>query len=164
MIPDPMNHLPDEALNDILIGMGSAEAEKHLSACPVCRGKVEEFRSGLEEFNQTTLVWSEARSNAMERIHARPRSQRGPYTFVGWALTAAVLVAIAVPVLRHNDGFWSNQKTAQVTLPEDSDAQITKDNELLKAVNEAINQDDESLKNEHQLLERPHLRLKARPE
>jgi hypothetical protein len=164
MIPERTSHLSDEALDDVLIGMGAPEAEKHLAACQVCRERVEAFRSGLDEFDQTTLAWSQARSNAMERIQVRPRLQRLPRTFMGWALAVAVLLAIAIPLLRYNDHFWSNQNPTQISSSEDSETQIAQDNELLKAVNVAINEDNESLNNVDQLLGRPHPRQKTRPE
>jgi hypothetical protein len=33
-------HLTEEALDDVLIGMGSEEAALHLAACPECRARV----------------------------------------------------------------------------------------------------------------------------
>lgn len=163
MIPESMNHLSDEVLDDILIGLGSSAAESHLAECPLCRGKVEDFRSGLDKFNQTTLAWSEARSNAMGQVQIRRRLLRFPF-IMGWALAAAVLLTIAIPVWRGDGHSWSNPNIAKVAPPQDSQTQIAEDNELLKAVNSAIDQDDESLNNEYQLLERPHPRLKTRPE
>jgi hypothetical protein len=164
MIPEATGHLSEEALNDILIGMGSSDAEEHLASCHVCREKVEAFHAGLVEFNQTTLAWSEERSNALPRITARPRPQLVPHSFRGWALAAAVLMAVAIPLLRYKHPPLSNEPTAQVSSSEDSETQITQDNELLNAVNVAINEDNKSLKNVNQLLEGPHPRVETRPE
>jgi len=155
MIREPMNHLSREALNDVLIEAGSQEAEDHLAACSLCRGRAEEFRSALDEFDRATLAWSEARSNAMGRTSEMLRLSRAAHPFLRWALAAAVLLLLAITAWRSGDRFWPNQQSAQVSISSDSDAQIAADNEMLKAVNRAIHQDDELLRNEYQSLERP---------
>jgi len=163
MIRESINHLTDEALNDLLIGMGSSEAEYHLAECPLCRGRVEEFRSGLEEFDRATLAWSEARSNAMGRTGEMPRLSWMAHTLRSWALAAAVLLLLAFTAWRYSDRFRPNQQSAQVSNSEDSAAQIAEDNELLKAVNGAIHRDDELLRNEFQFLRKTE-RLNSRSE
>ena len=63
-------HLSDEALNDVLIGVGTSVSESHLAECPLCRGKVDEFQSDLGMWNAATLQWSEARAERAGRIQA----------------------------------------------------------------------------------------------
>lgn len=165
MTSESTNHLSDEALNDVFIGMGSSESEVHLASCALCRERVERFQLGLDTFSKTTLAWSESRSDRMEPVRVRrPVLGIHLYTPMRWALAAVLLLAIALPVWRSGGRFWSNQSTAHVPAQEDSDAQIAQDNELLKAVDGAITQDDASLNNEFQFLERTHPRAKARTE
>ena len=160
MTPETTNHLSDEALNDVLIGLGSSASESHLAACPLCRGKVEEFHSDLGTWNRTTLKWSEARAG---RIQVRPARRRPPLGALGWALAAAALLAIAIPVGRESGMFDTNHGTT-VAQQEDSEAQIAQDNELLKAVNAAINPDEMSPLKEYDLFGRPHPRHRHRPQ
>jgi hypothetical protein len=168
MTPETTNHLSDEALNDVLIGMGSLASESHLAACPLCRGKVEEFQSDLGAWNITTLNWSEARAERAGRIQARlsgirPARRRPPLAAMGWALAAAALLALAIPVGREAGMFGPNHGST-VAPQEDSEAQIAQDNELLKAVNAAINPEEMSPLKEYDLFGRPHPRHRHRPQ
>jgi predicted anti-sigma-YlaC factor YlaD len=157
-------HLSDEALNDVLIGIGSSASESHLAGCPLCRGKVEEFQSSLGAWNVATLNWSEARAERAGAIQVRPAQPRLPMAALGWALAAVALVAIAIPVWRDVSFLGSHHDTAVVAPQEDSEAQIAQDNELLKAVNAAINPDEMSPFKEYDLSGRPHPRHRHRPQ
>jgi hypothetical protein len=138
-------------------------SESHLAACPLCRGKVEEFQSDLGAWNRTTLKWSEARAARAGRIQVRPARRRPPLAALGWALAAAALLAIAIPVGREAGMFGANHGTT-VAQQEESEAQIAQDNELLKAVNAAINPDEMSPLKEYDLFGRPHPRHRRRPQ
>ena len=160
------HHLPEEALNDVLIGLGSPESEAHLAACADCRGRVEGFQSTVQAFNATTMAWSEAQPT-------RPlaRATRGKYMGapLGWALAAtAALVAIGVPIWNANHRAVENVAVAPIVVPavsqEDSEAQIAQDNELLRSVNVALSSDDASPLAELGLSDRPHARAGARTE
>ncbi|MGO8756545.1 MAG: hypothetical protein ACLQG3_00330 [Terracidiphilus sp.] len=164
MTRESTTHLSNDALNDVLIGLGDAESEFHLAACPLCRAKVEEFRSGLDTFNQTTQAWSEARSSTSPRIEVRPRRLRLSVPALSWALAAAVLLTVAAPVWRHNDFFPAHRDTQATGAPEDSEAQIAEDNELLKEVDAAINPEEVSPIKEYDLSVRPHPRHRQRPQ
>ena len=61
MTPSLSNHLSEEALDDVLIGLGSAESEAHLAVCPECRAEVETFRGDVALFNAASVAWSESR-------------------------------------------------------------------------------------------------------
>ena len=154
MTRETMNHLSEEALNDILIGMGCADSKAHLAECPLCRGKAEAFRSDLGAWNTATLNWSEARAR---RIQVRPAPRRLPLPAFAWALAAAAVVAVAIPV-GYETGFLGAHRNAAVVAPaaqEDSEAQIAQDNELLKAVDAAINPREISPLKEYDLSVRP---------
>jgi hypothetical protein len=164
MTREPANHLSEEALNDVLIGLGSREAEDHLAECASCSAKVQGFQAGVDAFNESSLAWSEARSRSMAGIDVRQRQRRIQYAAMGWAAAAILLLAVAIPVWRSGSYFGIRNNTVQIVPPEDSQGQIEEDNELLKAVNVAINENDVSLTNEKQLLEGPHPGVKARQE
>jgi predicted anti-sigma-YlaC factor YlaD len=157
-------HLTDEALNDVLIGMGSADAELHLAECPICRGKVEDFQSDVGAWNVAALNWSEARAERAGVMQLRPARRRPPLAALGWALAALALIAIAIPAGRESDLFGTHHATAVVAPQEDSEAQIAQDNELLKAVNAAINPDEMSPLKEYDLSGRPHPRHRRLPQ
>jgi hypothetical protein len=161
MTHESTNHLSDEALNDVLIGMGSKASEAHLAACPLCRGRVEEFQSDLGAWNVASLNWSQARAG---RIQVHPARRRRPAAALGWALAAVALVAIAIPVGRNIESFGIHHNAAMVDPEEDSEAQIAQDNELLKAVNAAINPREMSPLKEYDFSGRPHPRHKHRTE
>lgn len=165
MMRESANHLSGDALNDVLIGMGSSESEAHLAECPLCRGKVENFRASLDLLNKTTLAWSEARSKAAGGIQAHPQRYRPSFASLGWAFFAVVLLlGLAVSVWRSPNVFPLHHSAKLVSPPEDSEAQIAQDNELLRAVNAAINPEVVSPFQEYDLSDRPHPRHRQRPQ
>ena len=162
-------HLSEEALNDVLIGMGSIQSELHLASCPACRAKIEAFRSDMGLFNETSLAWIESESSAAPRPAVRhPKPRRLAFLSIGWAAAAALLIATAVPLWREMDhSLKSHASFSQGGAPpaartEDSEAQITQDNELMEAVNAAINPNEASTLNGYDLLEGAHPRRTAR--
>ena len=162
MTTELSNHLTEEALNDALIGLGSAESETHLAACAACRAKVEEFRSDMKVFNDTTLAWSEARPVTGLQGAARPKAHLPVFAPVGWALAVVVLLMICVSVWNHGQRSASHEGFTSVAAPEDSETQIAQDNELLRQVDVALNTGEASPIDEYQLVDRQHPRLKVR--
>ena len=156
-------HLSEETLNDVLIGMSAPEADAHLAACPACRSQLEEFRSTMQLFNQTSLAWSEARPM---KKPARSVSILRPYLLgpASWALAAVALLAIALPVWQHEHRAPVQSAPVAAAEPEESPTQIAQDNDLLQAVNVALNTDEASPLSEYRLSNGPRPRLKARPE
>jgi hypothetical protein len=164
MTPEQPAHLSEEAVNDVLIGLSSPASEAHLAVCSICSGRVKEFHSEMEAFNQTTLAWSEARP--MARLHTAPASkiQQTMFSPLGWALAAALLVAVGFPAWNHYHQFSLNNASVPAAAPEDTEAQIAQDNDLLRSVNVALNENEESPISEYHLSEAPHLHSKIRPE
>ena len=158
-------HLSEEALDDVLIGLGSPESDAHLAECEVCRGQLEEFRSGMRVFNQASLAWSEARPMRSLRSLVRSKVRPGVFAPAGWALAAAVLLMmIGVPVWRHDHRTALIKSTAPAAANEDSPAQIAQDNDLLRSVDEALNTSEASPISEYHLSDGPQPHRKARPE
>lgn len=157
-------HLSEEALNDVLIGLGTPEAELHLARCEACRGQLEAFRSGLRVFNQATLTWSEARPAKTFRV-ARPAPARHMlFASVEWALGAVILLMIGLPVWNHNHRVYHKSGAVPAVETEVSEAQIAEDNQLLLSVNEVLSEKEISPLSEYRLLKGPRLHRKARPE
>jgi hypothetical protein len=153
-------HLTEEELNDLLIGESASASASHLAACPSCRAKVEEFQSGLEAFNQTALSWCEMRSVTLPvpQVPAKPR--HWPLATMGWAAAGLLLIMMA-PIVRQTNWFHPNHGAPVITAHEgegDTEAQIAQDNELLKAVNAAINPSEEPQLDEFGLSAKPHPR------
>lgn len=165
MTAEASAHLSEEALNDVLIGLSSPESDAHIAVCAVCRGQLEEFRSEMRMFNQASLASSEARPTMIPRASAKATGRRAMFVPAGWVLAAAVLLIIGVPAWWNYDHRFSpNRGPAPASATEDSEAQIAQDNDLLRSVNIALNTNEVSPISEYHLSERPHPRLKARPE
>jgi hypothetical protein len=158
MTPEATNHLSEEALDDVLIGLGSVESQAHLAVCPECRVQVETFRGDVNLFNAASMEWSKGRPR--RPVPVRPAG-RIPAAFVGWAVSAAALAAMLVGVWRHQSPSPPGEANTVQPRLTDSQAQIVEDNQLLQAVNAAINQDEASPIDEYKILESPHTRSKA---
>jgi anti-sigma factor RsiW len=160
MTPASTNHLSEEALDDVLIGLGTAEAHAHLAACPECRAHVATFRGDIALLNAASMAWSQSRRSQPLSREARPHP-RLHAAFIGWAVTVAALVFMAVGIWRHHPAAPPNHANTVQSLPTDSEAQIQQDNQLLQAVNAAISPDDPSPIDEYKILESPHPHSKA---
>jgi hypothetical protein len=158
MTPVSPNHLSQEALDDVLIGLGPAESHAHLAVCPECRAQVEVFRGDIGLFNAASMAWSKSRPQSpfKERHPARIRA-----AFVGWAGSAAALAAMAFGIWHYQSPAHRNQGQTAPSQLVDSEAQIVEDNQLLQAVNAAITQDEASPIEEYKILESLHTRSKA---
>lgn len=159
MTPISNTHLSDEALDDVLIGLGSPESHAHLDACNECRARVQAFRGDVQLFNAASVAWSESRW-PITRIPAPHRGHlRIP--FASWTAVAAALIIMAVAVLHHRSAAPPSQAIAPVAQPADSEAQIAQDNQLLQAVNAAISPDEESPIVEYKIMESPNPHARA---
>jgi hypothetical protein len=171
MTIEQTTHLSEEAMNDVLVGVESPATSAHLAVCPVCRARLNEFQANMRLFNQATLAWSETRSATM----ARPERKRIRWTEFApgaWVTAAAILLLVAIPVWQHRTP--ATKYAAPTTMAsttsiagneaEDTETQITADNELMRSVDVALSSNDESPIAEYYLSERPHPRANVRPE
>jgi hypothetical protein len=157
-------HLSEEALDDALIGLSSPETEAHLAMCEFCHSQMEEFRSELRLFNQTSLAWSEARPAKSVPVNGKSKFRHAMQAPLGWALAAAVFLAIGVPVWNYDHRLSPHLSSSTAKTPEDTEAQIAQDNDLLRSVDAALSAPEASPLNEYNLSNGPHTRLKPRPE
>jgi predicted anti-sigma-YlaC factor YlaD len=176
-------HLSDEALNDLLIGTGSAEAEQHLAGCAECRGRVDAFNADLKLLDETSMAWSRVRAAGMAELPAPSGMRRAPLATMGWMAAGLLLLALAVPVW-HSGNHHTDQTKADQTKAdqakadqakagsmapvgpsnEESEAQIAADNQLLHEVDAVMNTDEASPFGETLRSDRSHARHRARPE
>lgn len=153
MTPASSNHLSEEALDDVLIGLGSAESEAHLDVCPECRAQVETFRGDVALFNAASTAWSESRRPHPQH---RERAEAGTrIAFAGWAAAGAALVIMVFGIWHHRSAPPQNQAVVVQPQAVDTEAQIAQDNQLLQAINAAISPDEESPIDEYKILESP---------
>ncbi len=154
MTPGITNHLSEEALDDVLIGLGSPESDAHLAACAECRAQVQAFRGDMQLFNAASLAWSKSRWPKVQP--SIPAAARTHVAFASWSAIAAVLVAVmAVGIWHHRPVPALNHAATSQTSPVDSEAQIAQDNQLLQAINAAISPDETSPIDEYKISERP---------
>jgi hypothetical protein len=163
MTPASSTHLSEEALDDVLIGLGSPESEAHLAVCQDCWRRVNAFRSDVAMFNSASMAWTESQP-VLLRPTARKTVHHPRLAFVSWAATAAVLAGMAVAVWHHHGpAAPTSQTAAPLSQPSDTEAQIAQDNQLLQAVNAAISPDEESPIDEYKLVQTRHAHMKTHP-
>lgn len=159
MTPESTIHLSEEALDDVLIGLGSPESHAHLAACAECRGQVQAFQGDVQLFNAASTAWSESRW-PITRVADAPRP-RPRVAFASWTAVAAALVLMALAVWHHRISPPPHYAGAPQALPVDTEAQIAQDNQLLEAVNAAISPDERSPIDEFKISDRPRPHAKA---
>ena len=159
MTPQLTNHLSEEALDDVLIGLGTAESHAHLAVCAECRVQVATFRGDIALFNAASVAWSESRRPQPRESAPHGRTLRA--AFIGWAAVATALVVMAVGIWRHRPEPSRQAHTIQQSKPVDSEAQIAQDNQLLEAVNTAISPDEASPIQEYKIVESQNSHVKG---
>ncbi len=156
-------HLSEEALDDVLIGLGSAESESHLARCAECRFKIEQFGADVDLFNKASMAWSEAQPARAVRPARMTPKLRMPVAFAGSVAAVILAIAVAVSVWHHEHSFVANDGGGNDQPAVDSQAQIAQDNELMQAVDAAISPQEESPIDEYDLSESPRKHWKTRP-
>ena len=158
MTPESTNHLSEEALDDVLIGLGSPESHDHLAVCAECRAQVKTFHGDVALFNAASMAWTQSR---MPRPRAsEPRRVRLHAALAGWAISAAAVLMMALGIWHHRS--QPNPSLANtVPPPVDSAEQIAQDNQLMQDVNAAITPDEASPIEEYKIVESPHPYPKA---
>jgi len=153
MTPHSTTHLSAEAFDDILIGMGSREAEDHLAECATCRNKLDAFREDMSLFNEASLGWTRAKM-AQPRAVSRRQPFFVPSPVLGLGALAMLLIMLGLPTVhRPNAGGMPHAPT--VSDSSGSAEQIAADNQLMKDVDAAINPDEASVVDQYHLMESP---------
>jgi hypothetical protein len=151
MMQPPSPHLSEEEIDDALIGAGAIGTQHHLETCPECRLKLDQFQTGIRQFNETLLAYSEARNS--RRVTAFQKTGfRFPKPAIGILAAALVLLIASAP--RISRLFHSPDHSISVESDYvDSQEQIAQDNELMSNVEAAINPDEASIVDQFQLLD-----------
>ena len=158
MTPESTNHLSEEALDDVLIGLGSPESHDHLAVCAECRAQVMTFQGDVALFNAASMTWTQSR---MPRPRAgEPRRVSLHAALAGWAITAAAVLMMALGIWHYRAQLNPSQANA-VQPQADSAEQIAQDNQLMQAVDAAISPDEASPIEEYKIVESPHPYPKA---
>jgi anti-sigma factor RsiW len=163
MTPDFSTHLSEEALDDVLIGLGSNESHAHLAVCPECRAQVATFRGDIALFNSASMAWSQSRRP--KQIESASRGRILQAAFLGWAVVAVALLVMAVGIWRHRlESLPHQADSVQLLHPADSADQIAQDNQLLQAVNLAISPVEASPIEEYKIMEslRPYTKAHSK--
>lgn len=138
MTRDLLTHLTEEALDDALIGMGSADSQAHLTRCTECRAKIEQFGADIALFNAASLAWSEAQPRRPLEAARVASVRRMPFALVGSTVAAALAVAVVLSFGHHESGFAPQSRSGNGAQIQDSQTQIAQDNQLMEDVNAAI--------------------------
>lgn len=155
-----ITHLSEEAINDVLVGMSTPAHEEHLADCQLCRSRVADFRSNLALFNQAALAWAELKAEkkpaSIRPVQIRPiRSLTTAHPLPWKPVTAAAAVLFLAAAL------WNHQHAQDVstqvypaqTVPEQTASngssdpnpdQIAQDNQLLRNVYDALEDEPQS--------------------
>jgi predicted anti-sigma-YlaC factor YlaD len=156
-------HLTDEQFAECVaecaVVAPSPESEAHLRECSACREELARFAASMEDFGRAAFAWSETQPAVSLRAEARPSVGRAWMAPAGWAVAAAMLLAAGLPMVIHHDG--QPAETAVVDGPDDSDAQIAEDNQLMQSVNMAIGVNDSPELRGYGLQTGRHARLKT---
>lgn len=166
MTTQSLAHLSEEALDDVLIGLGSPESEGHLARCAACRARVQAFGADLKLLNETSMAWSRVRAAGMAEAPLHAGVRRRPLVTMGWAAAGVLLLALAFP-LWHSVNQHSDKAgvTPAVAVREpDSEAQIAADDQLLRDVDAAVNTNEASPFGDPLRSDRPQAQHRARPE
>ncbi len=96
-------HLSEEQIDDALMGDLAAESAAHLEGCPACAERLAEAKMPLASFKAVSTAWSERRSATLPAVVPKRGGLGARGRLAGWsvALSAALAVAIAVPVMLH---------------------------------------------------------------
>lgn len=155
------SHLSEEALDDLLIGLGTSENEEHLAQCAACRARVESMQNDLALFRQTTLDWSRVRAAALPSP-VRTGIRHWHLSKMGWATASLLLLLLVFPTMQHRMREASGPKPLPMQQEAESEQQIAQDNALMQAVDTALSSDDAATARAYHLSDRSQRRQKAR--
>ena len=151
------NHLTNDQFTEMLMtGITAPVCENHLAGCALCREELAVFSDSVGLFTTTSLAWSESKPAQSLRMTASRQVRKAAYAPLRWALAAAVVVGVAVPVWNYEQRPAANPVTTAALASDDSPAEIAQDNALLQSVNVALNSDEGSPLPEYHLLNNAH--------
>ncbi|WP_263375483.1 hypothetical protein [Granulicella aggregans] len=150
-------HLTEEQIAECLLQSDPpAEFETHLAECQSCREEISGFMTSVDHFSRASLAWSESQPAVSLRARVRESSHPVFTVPLRWALAMAMLLVIALPLLRHK--LTAKPDLQTVNLVEgDSEAQIAQDNVLMQSVDSALAADEASPLAEYDIVDQSQL-------
>lgn len=136
----PMNHLTEEELDDVLLGIGTAEAQSHLDTCELCTAQLAPFQTSVAAFNESSLAWAQAKSNTISRDLSTARLSTARRQPIAWAAGISSLAAIGFVLglsLHRAPEVVTPASTTETALV-DNAQEIAADNEMLAAINSEL--------------------------
>ncbi len=149
-------HLTDEEFASCLAEPETEEtAALHLRTCAACRAELEDFQAAVTSFNQVSFAWSERRSVTLPTTVTEKAGAGWASKWAWGAATAMLLVLVCGGAVQTR---YAGRKEAQATarVDQNSEASISRDNELMTAVDAEIRRKDPSplvAENEAELLD-----------
>ena len=154
-------HLTDDQFETLLMGDDAEPgAAAHTAACPQCHAKQQAFLSLVADFNQSSLAWANVRPlGAAGRELKYVTPERRWFSTSAYAFAASLLLLVTLFFARSSGHFGHSNpqpyQTASVELRpparptaaqlSQQDSQIAADNNLLAAIDSALNQPDSTL-------------------
>jgi hypothetical protein len=144
-------HLTDDQFTECMLTEPNEASRQHLASCELCRAELAVFGSSVNDFGKASAAWSESASRVSIRALAKTNARRTGFVAAGWALTAAVLLAIGLPQWMHRRTVPAGDQTAEIAALQDSASQIAQDDKLMQSVYVALAPQDPSPFQEYQL-------------
>jgi predicted anti-sigma-YlaC factor YlaD len=144
-----MKHLTDAEFSECLTAaLPEPAIQAHLAECDACRTELSSFMAAMDDFGSAAMDWS--RAQPVPSVRAKiTKTQPGSVAPLRWALAAALIAAVGVPVAVHRER--ETAPAAAEVDAGDSAAQIAQDNRLLESVNVALADSDPSPLSEYGL-------------
>lgn len=116
----------------------TAEAASHLRDCAQCSNELDLFQFSVDSFSATTFAWSERLCVARPSRFDAGKTAGGRHWFMGLAF--ASLFVVAMQLHFGWQGSVASEQRGTANSDENSEAAIARDNQLLRKVNDAINE------------------------
>ena len=144
MTPLNQQHLTDDQFSEYLSGTRVSPAtEAHVASCESCLAEVGLFLNSVDDFSAAAFDWSKSQPVISPRTKLS-RQRHSMQTPLRWALATALLVAVSVPVIVHEEHGRSASGSSLDAQGGENPAQIAQDNNLLLSVNVALGTTDPS--------------------
>jgi hypothetical protein len=159
MINTVSPHLTDNEFAECLNGTTPTPGiAAHLASCDLCREELTVFLTSVDSLSGAALEWSRSQPVGSPRADLLRHSPSLFSPSLRWAVAAILLLGVSIPaVLHHERRDFPVSPQAALSAPEDSPAQIARDNQLMKSVNIALENTDPSPFSEYGLAQ-GHLR------
>jgi hypothetical protein len=163
MTPPTSGHLTDDEFAECVIEAYSAEINAHLLSCPQCQQELSRFRLSIADFGGAAMLWSESQPRVSLRTASISQARHPLLVHARWVVAAVLLLVVGIPVVLHRDRVATvpaDTAAVAASVPDDSDAQIAEDNQLMRSVTMAIGNRDPSPFQEYGLQESRRVRLR----